>query len=216
MDEPGTAPAERTYATRKSVLEPETIWRLTPGALVRERIGEPPRSVWRTIVEVGYRVLFPWGGPLTSDGWPDRVPYEDISSLRVRFDPTRFDRSRERCDLVGPGGARVSLFSTRYVSFGSFEDTSDGYKPFINELTQRVLAARPETAVYSGLTWTSYIIQHGVLLLALLALASVLAMAGLPALGTVWAKIIITLSYVGTMWAYTRRNLPRKLNPPRR
>ncbi len=172
-----------TFATRKSVLEPETIWRLTPGALVRERLEGPPKSIWAKIIQTGWRLLFPWSEPLGGDKWPASVPYDQIVSIRVRFDPTRVDRVRERCDLVHANGARVSIFSTRYVSFANFEDQAAAYKPFINELTRRTLAVRPQTSIHSGLTWTSYIVQHGFLLAALLALVSVLGMAGFPALG---------------------------------
>jgi hypothetical protein len=203
-----------TFATRKSVLEPETIWRLTPDALVRERLEGPPKSIWAKIIETVWRILFPWGESLGGDKWPDTVPYDQIASIRVRFDPTRVDRVRERCDLVHANGARVSLFSTRYVGFANFEDQAAVYKPFINELTRRTLAVRPQTSIHSGLTWPSYIVQHGFLLAALLALVSILGVAGFPALGTIWAKIIIALSYVGVLWAYARRNVPRKLNPP--
>jgi hypothetical protein len=208
------APVAEKYVTRNSVLEGETTWRLTDDALVRELTGEPPSSVWRAIVRMGWRILFPWANAPGSDNWPERVPYANITSIRVRYDPTRFDRSRERCDLTGPDGARVSIFSTRYVSFGNFQDLSETYKPFINRLTQLVLTERPEAPVYSGLTWTSYIIQHGFLLLALVALASVLGMAGVPAFGGVWVKLLIALSYVGVLWAYAVRNRPRNLNPP--
>jgi hypothetical protein len=203
-----------TFATRKSVLEPETIWRLTPDALVRERLEGPTKSIWAKIIETVWRILFPWGEPLGGDKWPDTVPYDQIASIRVRFDPTRVDRVRERCDLVHANGARVSLFSTRYVGFANFEDQAAVYKPFINELTRRTLAVRPQTSIHSGLTWPSYIVQHGFLLAALLALVSILGVAGFPALGTIWVKIIIALSYVGVLWAYARRNVPRKLNPP--
>lgn len=214
MDEAVAAPAVETFATRKSVLEPETVWRLTGDALVREQIGAPPSSFWGSVVRVGWRVLFPWSTPAGSDHWPNRIAYNQIVSIRVRFDPTRLDKVRERCDLIGSNRQKISLFSTRYAGFGDFEDQSATYKPFIDELTRRVLAVRPETPVYSGLSWTSYLFQHGLLLLAALALASILSVAGFPALGTVWIKILITISYIGVLWAYTKRNLPRRLNPP--
>ena len=43
---------------------------------------------------------------------------------------------------------------------------------------------------------------------------SILGVAGFPALGTVWAKILVVISYIGVLWAYTKRSLPRRLNPP--
>ena len=214
MNETVAASAVDTYATRKSVLEPETVWRLTADALVRERIGAPPSGIWSSVVRIGWRVLFPWGGPIGSDHWPERIAYDQIASIRVRFDPTRVDRVRERCDLIGPNRVKISLFSTRYKGFGDFTDQATTFKPFIHELTRRILAARPDTPVYSGLTWTSYLLQHGFLLLAVLGLASILGTAGVPAFGTIWIKILITVSYVGVLWAYANRNLPRRLNPP--
>ena len=212
----GGRPSSQTYATRKSALARETIWRLTPDAFVREAAGEAPPRGWRTFIEILWRVVFPWGGPLDDELWPDVTPYDEITSIRTRFDPTRFDRNRERCDLTDRQGRRVSLFSTRYMGVGDFEDQSKTYAPFVAELTRRVIASRPETPIYEGLSWTAYLLQHGVLLVALLALASILSVAGMPGLGTIWAKIVITLSYAGTMWAYATRNRPRKVNPPQR
>lgn len=209
----GALPSE-AYTTRKSVLTRETTWRLTPDALVREARGELSAGGWRRLIQTAWRVLFPWGGRLDEDCWPDVAPFDQIVSIRTRFDPTRFDRERERCDLKDAQGRRVSLFSTRYVSFGNFEDQSQAYAPFIAELTRRVVDARPQTAVFTGLSWPAYLLQHGALLIALLALASVLSMAGLPGFGTIWAKFVITLSYGGLLWAYATRNRPRRVNPP--
>lgn len=216
MNKPVAAQTVEIFATRKSVLEPETIWRLTADALVREQIGAPPSSLWAKVVRIGWHILFPWSAPPGSDHWPNRLAYDQITSIRTRFDPTRVDRARERCDLIGPGAQKISLFSNRYTGFAEFEDQAATFKPFIEELTRRVLAARPDTPVYSGLNWTSYLLQHGLLLLAVLALVSILGVAGFPALGTVWAKILVVISYIGVLWAYTKRNLPRRLNPPER
>ena len=216
MNQQVAGPAEPTYAARKSVLEQETIWRLTPSAITRDRVSQPPQSAWGTIIQIAWRVLFPFATPLGADNWPDRVEYMDIHSIRVRFDPTRFDRTRERCDLIGPDGEKASLFSTSFVSFGQFEDRSVPYRAFVDELTQRVLAVRSETPIYSGLSWKSYIFQHGFLLLMLLLFSSVLGAIGAPAFGTIWAKVAITLSYIGLIWTYAKRNFPGKINPPKR
>ncbi len=213
MNEAVASPVVETFTTRKSVLEPETVWRLTADALVREQIGPPPSSFWASALRIGWRILFPWAKPLGSDRWPERVPYDQITSIRLRFDPTRVDRVRERCDLVGLNRQEVSLISTRYITFGDFRDETTTFRPFMDQLTRRVLATRPETPVYSGLKCSSYILQHAVLLIALLAFAGALGLAGVPALGTVWAKALIALSYVGVLFAYARRNWPRKLNP---
>lgn len=174
--------SQETYTTRKSVLTRETTWRLTKDSLVREVHGEPVSSGWRTFIEIAWRILFPWSRPLGDESWPNAFPFEQIVSIRTRFDPTRFDLKRERCDLIDAQGRRVSLFSTRYVSAGNFADQSQIYAPFVGELTRRVIAARPQTLVSSGLSWPAYLTQHGLLLLAILALASVLAIAGVPGL----------------------------------
>ncbi|MBX9758719.1 MAG: hypothetical protein K2Y29_08060 [Beijerinckiaceae bacterium] len=208
-------PGNEIYTTRKSVLAPQKTWRLTPHALVRESREQPLSSSSRKLVETLWRILLPWASPLTDDSWPDAAPFEEIVCIRTRFDPTRFDFKRERCDLVDAQGRRTSLFSTRYVSVGNFEDQSQSYTPFVAELTRRVMAAHPRVRVCSGLSWPAYLLQHGLVLVALLALASMLSVAGLPLVGTIWAKLIIAFSYSSVLWSYARRNRPRRINPPR-
>ena len=150
MDERLVAPPSAAYTTRKSVLTRETTWRLTPEALVRESHGEPLSSRWRTVIEILWRILFPWAGRLDDDSWPDVMPLDRIASIRTRFDPTRFDRTRERCDLRGSQGERVSLFSTRYLGVANFEDQSEAYAPFVAELTRRVMDATPPNSCVRG------------------------------------------------------------------
>jgi hypothetical protein len=204
------------YCARRSVLEPQLAWRLSGDALLCERDGAPFTTPQRSRAMGILRVLLPVLLLLPRHGWPARMAYRDIIAIRVHYDPTRFDHKRYRCDLRGIGGARTALFSTSYTGPGSFEDRSDGFTPFVHELVLRVQHANPAARVATGLSWPTYILQHGLVLAALLGLVAMLGVAGIPAFGSFWVKLAIIACYGGMLWRYARRNRPKDLTlPPR-
>ncbi len=202
------------YVSRTGALEPTRHWSLDDDALICSAASDaPPRQV-RRIVRIALRILLPWLRTSLHDRWPPRVAYRDIRSIRLRHDPTRFDRNRFRCDLRGPRGARISIFSTSYRGPGDFEDRSDRYSAFVLELVLRTQRANTQTPVHSGLSWSRYLLQHGLLLLSFAALVVMLAIAGVPAAGLIWIAGATLLAYAGVLWRSARRNAPRNLSLP--
>jgi len=181
-----------TYSARRNIREAEIGWQLSDDALICE------------------------AGPLAAVGeyWPKRVPYAEISAIRVRFDPTRFDTNRYRCDLRGPEGARYTLYSSSYAGFADFTDQGDSFSPFVRELMARVQRARPSAEVTTGLSWPAYLLQHGLVLIALLVLVTVLGIAGMPGFGSIWVKLALVVGYAGMLWRHARRNWPQDLSLP--
>jgi hypothetical protein len=192
---------EIVFSARRSELEPCLCWRLTGDALICER-GAMPKS------------LLSWMRVSSLDQWPPAVPLHDIVSIRLRFDPTRFASNRFRCDLQSGNGARISIFSTHYAGFGEFEDRGDQYAVFTKALILRVQELRPSLNLEGGVSWASYLVQHGLLLLALIALVTMLGIAGVPMFGATWVKFAIVLTYIGLAVRYAWINIPRSLAPP--
>jgi hypothetical protein len=142
------------------------------------------------------------------------MPLREITSIRARFDPTRFALDRYRCDLVGEGGARISIFSTHYTGPGQFEDRGDRYARFVRALVLRTQRIRPSVKLTGGLAWPSFLFQHGLLLVALTALVTMLGIAGVPMFGAVWVKFVIILAYAGTVLRYAWVNRPSDMTLP--
>ncbi len=189
------------FTARRSELEPCLCWRLTRDALICER-GAVPKS------------LLSWTRGSSLDQWPPAIPLSDIVSIRLRFDPTRFASNRFRCDLQSGSGARISIFSTHYAGPGRFEDRADQYASFMRALIVRVQKLRPSVEMRGGVSWPAYLVQHGLLLLSLIALVAMLGIAGVPMFGQAWVKFAIVLTYIGLAVRYAWINIPRSLALP--
>jgi len=205
---------EMTFSARRSALEPCLHWRLTHDALHCMRGPDPAAPPMRSRIRLALRILLPRLRTTLDDRWPEHIPLREITSIRTRFDPTRFDRNRYRCDLRGPDGARISIFSTHYVRPGEFDDRADQYAAFIGHLARRVRKAHPSVRLTTGLSWPSYLLQHGFLLASLIALLMMLGAAGLPPFGLIWVKLAIIATYLGVLLRYARVNIPRDLTLP--
>ena len=184
------------FIARRSALEPCLRWRLTEDALLCERGPAPDTLLSRLL-----------GSP--ADDWPERIRFEEIRSIRAYFDPTRFAANRYRCDLLSESGARTSIFSTHYAGPGRFDDRGDQYAAFVGNLVLRVQTNRPSVELNSGLPWPSYLLQHGLMLASLVALATVLGIAGVAMFEQFWVKLAIIFAYVGVALRSAWINAPR-------
>lgn len=112
------------HASRANVFQKEAFWRLEQDELVREG-GEPEKvSPLFPALRVFLRILWPWWsliGPVEPGGTA-RFLLVDIAEMQLRFDPTRFDTRRYRCDLRTRDGRKATIWSTHFCSAASFED----------------------------------------------------------------------------------------------
>ncbi len=205
---------ELTFSARRSELEPCLHWRLTQEALLYERGPDPIATPLHGGIRLILRLMLPWLRTPLDDRWPERIPFHEITSIKARFDPTRFDPHRYRCDLRGQNGARISIFSTHYIGPGKFDDRGDEYKAFVSNLALRVQRSRPSVKLTTGLSWPSYLLQHGLLLVSLIALVMILGIAGFPPFGLIWVKLAIITTYAGVALRYVWVNFPKDLTLP--
>jgi len=197
----GTDSREVAFAARRSAVEPCLTWRLTQDSLLCERAAGPASRL-------------AWLAAMPNDHWPARQPLAEIASIRLRFDPTRFADNRYRCDLRARNGARTSIFSTHYAGPGDFEDRAEDYAAFVSALTERTQRLNPSVRLVGGLSWPAYLFQHAFVLAALIALVTMLGIAGVPLLGSAWVKLAIVMTYAGVALRYARINVPKDFSLP--
>src|SRR5581483_1923995 len=114
------------FHVRLSRLSAERRYRLTEDALE-----------WRTV---------------RSDG---RIAYQDIREIkhfrtRVFGAGDQLLAKRWRCQVLSRDGRRILLAPDHYRLAGRPQDRHAAYVSFVNELTQRALAARPDLQVIAG------------------------------------------------------------------
>jgi hypothetical protein len=179
---PGPQAAPTVYSCRRSAFGNEAGWTLGPNALVRAEAGQAAQH----------------------------VPYGDVEELRLRFDPVRFDRRRYRCDIRRKDGRRLTVRSTSYVSFGTFEDRGERYAPFVRALVARVAEAAPACRFRTGKPPVAYWLRHIAALAALMLLAAAVAVvAELPPNFSAALKLGMIALYVPVAWRLAGRDLPR-------
>jgi hypothetical protein len=179
-----------THRVRTSILEQETVWRLTPDALEREQVLKDGKSL--TV----------------------RYPYQDIREIRLSFAPTRVDRLRYRCDFQLKNGVLVAILSTHYAGFANFEDRAATYTPLVRGLIERVAAANPACKFEAGKRPGTYWGEHIFLFLMVLLLVLVIGAVGGASLSTlVMVKLGIVVFYIPVLILYTRKNWPRSFKP---
>jgi hypothetical protein len=178
------------HRVRTSLIEKETIWRLTPDVLEREQVLKDGK------------------------GLTVRYPYRDIREIRLSFAPTRVDRARYRCDFQIKNGTLAAILSTHYVGLANFEDRGATYAPLVRALIERVAAANPACKFEAGKRPGTYWGEHIFLFLMVLLLVFVIGAVGGASLSTlVLVKLGILVTYVPVMILYTRKNWPRSFDP---
>jgi hypothetical protein len=182
--------APPTYVARANVLEYEAIWRLTPDALELQ------------------------GGPASGPDVVMRLPYRDITGVRLSYAPSRADSARYRCDLTMHTGRRLAILSTHYAGLADFEDRGATYAPFVRALITRVAAANPSAAFGSGRSPAAYWAEHLFLVVMVALLVFVLSVTGFAPLSeSSWAKFAVILGFIPLLIVYTRKNWPRRFKP---
>ncbi len=172
------------YHYRHSAPEPETT--VTPGDLVLDLVRGPTRSI---------------------------LPYDDITRLRLVYNPSRINTARHECHVYHRGGPKLVITSTTYKGFGRFEDQSDAFRDCIVDIHRR-LAGRPGIDFISGDSPKRYWITLGAVVFVLLMLAAALFAFGLlsvPAVAV--AKLVILAASIPWLIKYARVNKPGSYDP---
>lgn len=175
-----------SYHARLNVLESEHTYRLAPDALVIDH-GD--------------------GAP------PEVVRFEDVSQVRLRYFPTRFQRNRFECVLTVPYRGQFRIGSEFCRGVMDFEDRGPEYRAFVRELCPRLADQGGGTRFLSGRPVWALIAESSFLLamVALLAVALVLV-GGLFGL-LPWMRVGLLAVSLPLLWLYYRRNRPGTFAP---
>jgi len=198
-----------------NVFQKEAFWRLEQDELAREG-GEPEKvSPLFPALRVFLRILWPWWSLIApvEPGGPARFPLADIAEMRLRFDPTRFDTRRYRCDLRTRDGRKATIWSTHFRSVASFENRGGSYTRLMRALASDIARANPQCRFVGGPRPLAYWAGQGLIAVAMLALIAALTLVG----GALDPFILLRLSLFA-LWGwlaipYARRNWPRRFDP---
>lgn len=172
------------FPIRRSILEPERIWRLEDDGL-----------------------------SCASEDGIVQVPYRDIRMIRLQWSATRFDDNRHSCEILGPNGVMPVLVSTHYAGPMQFEDRRAGYVPFIRQLLRRAHAANPQCRFIAGSSGGGYMFNIVALIGAILLFAFVLLLTGLPLTAIILIKLVLIAVLLPKALRWLRVNQPRDFHP---
>jgi hypothetical protein len=203
-----------THSSRWSVFQKEATWRLSPDALERDG-GEPDKApLVARVARFVLRFIIPWMIMKIEPGGPARFAFADIVAMRLSFEPSRFDAKRHRCEITLRDRAKVSIWSTHYVSVGEFEDRAATYSPLVRALVARVGAANPACDFRVGKRPLGYWLRLIFVLTAFSALAYMIMLVGSAAFsGIVIVKLVIIAAFVPLLVRYINKNRPGSFKP---
>jgi hypothetical protein len=170
-----------THSARLSLFSKERTYRLEPDALV-----------WSEGNKSG------------------RLPYDAVKYVHIYSVPPAMGQKVRRTILKSDLSPKVVIAGAHFAGLGQFEDRSDSYFAFVEELLARVTAARPDVPIRVGQSWLLYGFWVAMLVLSaiLLPLMAIIIFDGgfepraIPAIG-------IMLVFLPVSWKIVRRGRPR-------
>lgn len=79
-----------------------------------------------------------------------QIPYKDIRSIRLQFQPYfRYRNNNYCCEITTPNGT-FQILSTHYVGFAEFEDRSETYTPFVKAFVKNLKSQNPNCIIHTG------------------------------------------------------------------
>lgn len=178
--------ATLSYHARLNVLENERVYRLAPEALVIDYL----------------------------DGaQPEVVRLEDVSQVRLRYFPTRFQWNRFECILTVPGRGEFKIGSEFYKGVMQFENRALQYRIFVIELCRRLADCGSGARFVAGRPTWALVAESAFLLSMVMLLVVALTLVG----GVIGAFPLTRLALVAVslplLWMYYKRNRPRVFDP---
>ncbi len=177
-------PLEISYTCRLSALEKERRWLLGTETLS-----------WQ------------------AEGFQDSVPLGDITEVRLKNTPTRFEPNLYWCRIRTRGGKTWEWKSHHFAGFAQFEDRSKDYREFVENLLSRVAAQNPHCAFIAGTSWISWLCNTLFLTVALVALIVVMFLMYTAIGWLVVVKLLIIVFLLPRAFRWIARNRPSRFDP---
>lgn len=135
--------------------------------------------------------------------------YDEIAAVRLSFRPVSMQRRRFRADLTHVSGARLAVLSTTWQTVTLMAAQDRHYRDFIVELHARMAKAGGRAVLAAGLGRATYAAGAGVLIVLLLAMASLLVRAiATGAFGGALFIVGFAALFVWEVGGFIRRNRP--------
>jgi hypothetical protein len=140
-----------------------------------------------------------------ASGRERRLAWEDVSSVRLSFAPTRFKPWRYLFSIEHRDGRKTQIDNAHYLGFARFEDRSESYAPFVRAAVARIAACNPKARALIGETTTRYFFLLLAALLGLGGVAFVLValptpLDGLPFAGLIKLGLVLAMLPVFARW----------------
>jgi hypothetical protein len=176
-----------SYRKRENVFEKgEREWRVDPHALVLRTVE-------------GAEMAYPW---------------RDVTTVRLRHNPSRFNLQRHAFDVAFKNGIDWSIDNGHYAGFATFEDRTATYTPFVRAALARIAAEAPNAKVYMGSSLASYLAQVALVTVAFLALVAVFLTLPVFESSDPWwigLKLVLIAAMLPPFIIWVRTNYPRAI-----
>ncbi len=153
---------------------------------------------------------------MATEGQPDiSIPLAGIASVRLSYDPSRFQSKRFRCHLYNAGGKCATIQSSSYKGIADFEDRGETYASLIHALIPRIASLSPRCTFKTGTSnlnwWAQLILLFGIF--SILILIMILLYTAIGPL--VIVKLILVAIMVPVAIRWFMRNKPAAFDPQR-
>lgn len=169
------------FTVRTSVLDEETLWRVTDFALERVRKGVT-----------------------------QSIPLSSIQDIRIACDPTSADDARHWCKIRLATGDTLMVVSTHFRGFGDFEDRSATYTPFVRALIAGATRHNPLCTLHAGIYRLRHMMEVTFLAGAVLFLAVVLLLTGMSFWMLLLTGLMLVSATAPALQSYWTKNRPRE------
>lgn len=180
-------PLRMEHVVRVSALEKECTWKLHGDTLWIAPVGQPDI-------------------PISLAG---------VVTLRLSYDPSRFQTNRFRCHLYNANGKCGMIQNDSYKGIAEFEDRSESYVTLVRALIPRIASLNPRCVFKAGtsnLNWWA----HAIFLTGVFSLLFLVMIALYSAIGPlVIIKLIIIAFFVPVAIRWFIRNKPKPFDPQR-
>lgn len=163
--------------------------------------------------EVAYR-LEPGGLFVDSGRRQETIPYRDIASIRLAYQPTNVGAAGFRARLRLAGRRTLTLSNLSWKSWVDVERRDAAYRSFMLALLREVSRANPALACRAGqpaLQWAGVAATAALTVAGLAWAISAAARRGAWAIALIAAMILATFAWQA--WEMVRRNRPAAFRP---
>ena len=121
-----------SYFVKRNAFSPEEEWLLTDTALIK-------------VVD---------GAQISN------IPLNDITSLRLYYNPLRYRTDNYECELIISAGYKIKIQSTSYNSFATFDNQANSYNPFVKQMIANLSATNKLAKIFTGLSKKKFVITY--------------------------------------------------------